>query len=450
MKKLNSIISVLLAVLMIFTVSPAAFAGNTEPESRESSVFYIDSENGNDENDGKSEDTPWKTVAAASANIYAPGDKVLFRRGQTFTGTFITQGSGSEDAPVTVSAYGEGADPVLTSEYGMVFIICNVSNWIAENLEVTAPNASGITIIAFGGANTENITVRNCCIHDLLPGETNTSADGINISNDPSSSRLNNIRVENCRIYNVPWGIHCSGITAEQQSEVYVSPEESFNSNIVLENLVITDCPCAGIVLSSVRDSAVRNCLVIHCATIQGEPYAPLWLRHSDNVMIEYCEIAGSENTWDGMAIDFDGWTTNSTYRYIYSHDNNRFMRSCVYDSATKNRGNRVYGCVSVNDNRRWNHSASVLISTSKPSLSRMHDFEFSDSIIVNASPILWFGTPSPVIRNISFVSSGFAGLIQRILNLFCPVKNFGFNNIGEEEINLRIAEITGRLPDYE
>ncbi len=448
----KKIIALITALLMLISIAVPAFAENEEEaeERTQAAVFYVDAENGNDENDGMSEETAWKTVSKAAANIYIPGDRLLFRRGQTFGGTFITIGSGSEESPVVVSAYGEGSDPVLNGKSTMTFIIVNVSNWIIENIEFTAPTGAGILIAAMSDESTENITVRNCSIHDIYLGEKGTGASGISLSNDNSASRLKNITVTDCKIYNVSWGIHCSGITAEDDRDYFVSPDESYNKNYNFENLYIKDCQCGGIVLAAVKDAVVRNCRVIDCATAKIQAYAPLWTRHVDNALIEYCEIAGSTNFRDGMTIDFDGWSVNSTYRYIYSHDNTRFMKSCVYDSTTKNSGNKVFGCVSVNDNRRANHSATSLISSSLPSYSRMANFEFDDSIIVNASPVFWSGTPSPVIKNISFISNGFIGFIQKIINLFTPVENFFYNNISEEEINNKIAEITANLPDFE
>ena len=71
-------------------------------------IYYV-SENGNDENDGLSEETPIKTLAKASVLELHPGDAVLFKRGDTFRGRLASQKG------VIYSAYGEGKKPVLTN-----------------------------------------------------------------------------------------------------------------------------------------------------------------------------------------------------------------------------------------------------------------------------------------------------------------------------------------------
>ena len=148
------------------------------------------------------------------------------------------------------------------------------------------------------------------------------------------------------------------------------------------------------------------------------------------------------------MAIDFDGWTVNSTYRYIYSHDNTRFMKNCVFDRKTKNAGNTVCNCVSVNDNKKMNWGAICLISTSRPSIGRMADFSFHDNIIVNGKPIFWLCTKRPQVENIEFIGKPFNNLIQRIFNMFVFPENFNYARTEDEQPESLIKEITANLPE--
>lgn len=73
-------------------------------------VFYVSAE-GSAANDGLSEDSPIDLATVNSEAFQtqlASGDSILFRRGDTFGNLTITNVSGSEDNPVTLSAYGEG------------------------------------------------------------------------------------------------------------------------------------------------------------------------------------------------------------------------------------------------------------------------------------------------------------------------------------------------------
>ncbi|MBE6705686.1 MAG: hypothetical protein E7583_10505 [Ruminococcaceae bacterium] len=71
-------------------------------------IYYV-SENGDDNNEGLSPETPLKTLEKASSLDLLPGDAVLFKRGETFRGTL----KGKQG--VIYSAYGEGKKPVITN-----------------------------------------------------------------------------------------------------------------------------------------------------------------------------------------------------------------------------------------------------------------------------------------------------------------------------------------------
>src|SRR5690554_3641955 len=51
-----------------------------------------------------------------------PGDRVLFKRGETFYGTIKLNKSGSQGRPITYAAYGSGAKPIITS-------LVTLNNW---------------------------------------------------------------------------------------------------------------------------------------------------------------------------------------------------------------------------------------------------------------------------------------------------------------------------------
>src|ERR1035437_2291765 len=76
--------------------------------------YYISSK-GNDAANGLSSSTSWKTIAKINSGFSAfkPGDRILFNRGDTFSGTLNITKSGSIGNPITIGAYGTGADPVI-------------------------------------------------------------------------------------------------------------------------------------------------------------------------------------------------------------------------------------------------------------------------------------------------------------------------------------------------
>ena len=93
------------SVIFMLAGAPHLFAAN----------YYI-SAIGSDANNGLTPASSWQTISNVNARFssFAPGDSVLFKRGDTFYGTITIDRSGSNGKPITISAYGTGAHPVIT------------------------------------------------------------------------------------------------------------------------------------------------------------------------------------------------------------------------------------------------------------------------------------------------------------------------------------------------
>ena len=81
---------------------------NYESEISISGKTYYVSQNGNDNNDGLSPATAWKTIQKVNNSPISCGDAVLFERGGIYRGMVMC------DSYVTYSAYGDGPKPVIT------------------------------------------------------------------------------------------------------------------------------------------------------------------------------------------------------------------------------------------------------------------------------------------------------------------------------------------------
>nr|MBA3283836.1 hypothetical protein [Nitrosopumilus sp.] len=93
-----------------------------------SATYYFSSTTGDDSRtatQAQNPSTPWKTVKKLNAyfSYLAPGDFVLFKRGETFYGGIVISKSGSSGSPITIGAYGSGDKPIIT---GMT----NLSGWV--------------------------------------------------------------------------------------------------------------------------------------------------------------------------------------------------------------------------------------------------------------------------------------------------------------------------------
>lgn len=79
--------------------------------SSRAAVYHV-STSGSDENDGTAPEHAWRTLDKVNAATLAPGDSVLFRRGDVWRGQLRSQ-SGNENGSVTYGAYGSGPKPLF-------------------------------------------------------------------------------------------------------------------------------------------------------------------------------------------------------------------------------------------------------------------------------------------------------------------------------------------------
>jgi len=82
-----------LSVLALLAVRPAAV-------SSASTTYYVSSSGGNDSNDGLSPDTAFKSVGKVNGLALQPGDRVLFKCGDTWRAEILTVSrSGAAGSP---------------------------------------------------------------------------------------------------------------------------------------------------------------------------------------------------------------------------------------------------------------------------------------------------------------------------------------------------------------
>ena len=81
-------------------------------------TYYFSSKSGDDSrtaSQAQSSLSPWKTINKLNAvmTTLRPGDQILFKRGETFTGAIVITVSGSGSQPIVFGAYGSGNKPVI-------------------------------------------------------------------------------------------------------------------------------------------------------------------------------------------------------------------------------------------------------------------------------------------------------------------------------------------------
>ncbi|MFB3787126.1 MAG: right-handed parallel beta-helix repeat-containing protein [bacterium] len=75
--------------------------------------YFCDATQGRDTNSGTSPQSAWRTVAKINATSFSPGDTIYFKRGEVWREQLTVSSSGAAGRPITFSAYGSGALPIL-------------------------------------------------------------------------------------------------------------------------------------------------------------------------------------------------------------------------------------------------------------------------------------------------------------------------------------------------
>src|SRR5215469_9045970 len=77
-------------------------------------TYYVDATAGSDANSGTSPASAWRSVAKVNATRFGPGDRILFKRGDTWREVLAPDSSGETGNPIVIDAYVTGAAPILT------------------------------------------------------------------------------------------------------------------------------------------------------------------------------------------------------------------------------------------------------------------------------------------------------------------------------------------------
>lgn len=111
-KWMSGALALLLAGTTVASMTPAVAVNAEGQNTATGTTYYVDSENGNADKNatGTSKDDAFKTLAQVNAVNLEPGDQVRFKKGSVFNGEalhFTKEDSGSADAPVVISTYGD-------------------------------------------------------------------------------------------------------------------------------------------------------------------------------------------------------------------------------------------------------------------------------------------------------------------------------------------------------
>lgn len=377
----------------------------------EGATYYV-SAAGDDANAGTSETGAWRTLDKVNATTFKPGDRVLLRSGDTWTGQLWPKGSGTAGHPIVIDAYGSGAKPSIQGNgtVGDAVRLNNQEYWEIRDLDVSnmipagvTPGANlgdfrGIGVHGDNGQILDDILIDSVDVHDVtgelnwIGGSSSDNSPGVNwgtgwdrskntggivfgtgVANPTSPgdpTTFSGITVQNSKIRNTSF----AGITIKQYTgstsgttstgwgtrRTANDPLFAPHTDVILRNNYLTQSGTAfgadGIYMTDTRDGLVEGNVLDHVGVSGIETYA------ADRVTVQYNEIFGTtqkQGSADGNGMDPDIATTNQLFQYNYLHDNVDGILLCGCGSAAF--GSAVIRYNVVVGSTRWNlHMSQV------------------------------------------------------------------------------------------
>lgn len=320
-------------------------------ENRAAAIYYVDSVNGSDNNDGLTEETAFKSLSKVTSKYFQAGDRILFKRGCRFSGKVQINGHGSEEYPIYVGAYGEGDAPVIFGR-GTTAMVIKAYNIVVENIEVTNPSGiKGIDCIPLTSGENKNVTIKNCVVHDIaskIGEKESVSRDyvGINVSTTGKDARwFNGVTIENNRVYDV----NIVGIQVENRwnykDTLWGTDANSPHKNINVKGNELNNIGADGIFVAMSDGVVIENNLLYNGYQVNASQFdnaAGMWVIACNNSVIQNNEVGYMDRKTgqiDGEAFDVDVACTNTTIQYNYTHDNKGgFLLICTADDLKTDR----------------------------------------------------------------------------------------------------------------
>lgn len=334
-------------VLMCLAMACAAAAAQT--------VHYLNCKDGNDALDSLQPATAWKTIAQANRFIFQPGDSLLLKRGTVCSGLLWPKGSGREEQPITLGAYGFGPLPQIVGTGNEAGIkLHDQQYWNLENLDVTGGSPYGIAI---GGSlpRLAHFHIADVVVHDVT-GEPKSKQSGLIViaQDEKAATVFDDIVIDGATVYNsTQWaGILISGASHLRP------PDSPRGSNVTVRNSVVHDVAGDGILVEEAKHVLIER----NVAWDTGMQYTEtigtpdgIWEWMCEDCTVQYNEgfFADSPGV-DGGEFDIDYGNINNIVQYNFAHDSQGYCVSVFGADGAKgtSRNNIVRRNLCVNNGR--------------------------------------------------------------------------------------------------
>jgi hypothetical protein len=367
-------------------------------------AYYVDCSSAAQKNDGRSADSPWTTLEQVNGHAFAAGDEVRFKRGSICRGMLWPKGSGSDSAPIRMTAYGTGVRPKIVAASGSdaVLKLFNQEYWNIDSLDLSRANKFGVFVSGDKGI-LHHIYLANLLVHNVGGAEMKNKESGLVVISPGSvDQRFDDVLVDGVTAYNTQeWvGIMVGG------GNFGWPPESSWSTHVTIRDSIVHDVQGDGIVLFRVRDGRIASNVAwdtgMQPTESMGTPNA-IWTWMCRDCVVEQNEAFLSDSPGvDGGAFDIDYGNTNNSVVDNYGHDTQGYCIA-VFAAGFITHHSEVRGNTCLNNARspRMAQFQGVIF------LHTWNDGKL-DGLVVEDNTVYWNppGTAPAVINDAVFQSA--------------------------------------------
>lgn len=302
-------------------------------------TYYVDATGGNDGNTGLSEIQAWQTIAHVNAQAFAAGDSILFRRGETWTGTALAvTWSGAAGNVITFADYGTGAKPIIDGNDAVNCVNVTGQDYLRfENIEATQGLNSGFAFTtctyvdvvdcdAHDAGNDNLIFITNCANCNVIRGEFYAGyprLGGQIICGIEIADGCHDILVQGSVCHSQ------TGANVGMGISIHSHPATILPYNITIHNVLCYGNAASGIQILKQDNTADadRNIQIIGCLS-----------RNNTDDGIRIDKSVGATNYPDGVVISNSAFPDNTRYSTYVIGDNVTFQR-CLFHEGRMFRG---------------------------------------------------------------------------------------------------------------
>lgn len=279
-----------------------------------------------------------------SGTEFPEGSMVLFAEGAQFQGQFMLRGSGNADNPNIVTTYDPKNKKIfrdwtenkaIINGMGKVeapVYLYNGQHWEINNLELTNTNGSvgdqgllkGIYVVAENSGIMNNISIRNCFVHDVN-GKVGGKWHGgihVHVLGDSIKTKFHKLMIEDNIIRDV------GGVGIGNQSSWRDIDTEKYYpwTEFIIRGNFIERTGRNSIILRNALNPLIEY--NVAAASSRYDTGHSIVNFNTTNCVVQYNEAYGNtgdadENERGGFDADYK--STGTIIQYNYSHDNNWF-----------------------------------------------------------------------------------------------------------------------------